>query len=306
MRWLLPVCIFNAGICSEGHLRVSVASPSPYPTPSWARNSSSLFVCAALLLFVCMRYSEWNCADLVSVFFDICGDTLCRSAIWFCRILQYLWWYAVPIWLWILPIFMMECCADLRPVPVFFDIYSDTLCRSVSVFFVLTRYSVPVTTFQDRTPSPPYPMFFSCRLETSARGKVASGRAAAERVITAPGCGETALCGRVCCLSRSKFNPATQCFPEPNSIPDRSLPGPMPPSSGVPGPHPPTKPQKPHRLHPAGPMPPPLASLSIPTKKRHPSSTLPSPKQKHLKQKPTAIAQLQLPERTDADLPLIF
>ena len=29
-----------------------------------------------------------------------------------------------------------------------------------------------------------------------------------------------------------------------------SLPGAMPPSSGVPQPHPPTKPQKPHRLHP--------------------------------------------------------
>ena len=36
-----------------------------------------------------------RCADLVSVFFDIYGGTLCRSGS--CT-LQYLWWYAVPIW----------------------------------------------------------------------------------------------------------------------------------------------------------------------------------------------------------------
>ena len=36
-----------------------------------------------------------RCADLVSGFFDIYGGTLCRSGS--CT-LQYLWWYAVPIW----------------------------------------------------------------------------------------------------------------------------------------------------------------------------------------------------------------
>ncbi len=67
-------------------------------------------MCAALLTFVCMlRYSEWNVvpiwflyssvlivvrwADLVPVFFDIYGDTLCRSG---SCILRYLWWYAEP------------------------------------------------------------------------------------------------------------------------------------------------------------------------------------------------------------------
>ena len=42
----------------------------------------------------------------------------------------------------------------------------------------------------------------------------------------------------------------------------------MPPSSGVPQPHPPTKPQKPHRLHPLpGPMPPPSGVPLHPNKK---------------------------------------
>ena len=73
--------------------------------------------------------------------------------------------------------------------------------------------------------------------------------------------------------SRPCRNNAVSRSPSSNH-PTESLPGAMPPSSGVPQPHPPTKPQKPHRLHPLpGPMPPPLASLSIPTKKTAPGSS---------------------------------
>ena len=90
----------------EGHLRVpQPEGPPPAPPPSWARKEFCVVVCAALLTFVCMmRYSEWNvvpiwflyssvlivvrCADLVPVFFDIYGCTLCRSGP---CILRYLW-----------------------------------------------------------------------------------------------------------------------------------------------------------------------------------------------------------------------
>ena len=90
----------------EGHLRVpQPEGPPPAPPPSWARKEFCGVVCAALLTFVCMmRYSEWNvvpiwflyssvlivvrCADLVPVFFDIYGGTLCRSGP---CILRYLW-----------------------------------------------------------------------------------------------------------------------------------------------------------------------------------------------------------------------
>ena len=60
-----------------------------------------------------------RCADLVPGFFDIYGDTLCRSAIWF----------------WDSSVLIVVRWADL--VPVFFDIYGDTLCRSR---FYIIRY----------------------------------------------------------------------------------------------------------------------------------------------------------------------
>ena len=90
----------------EGHLRVpQPEGPPPAPPPAWARKEVCGVVCAAVLTFVCMmRYSEWNvvpiwflyssvlivvrCADLVPVFFDIYGGTLCRSGP---CILRYLW-----------------------------------------------------------------------------------------------------------------------------------------------------------------------------------------------------------------------
>ena len=53
-----------------------------------------------------------RCADLFPVFFDIYGDTLCRSAIWF----------------WDSSVLIVVRCADL--VPVFFDTYRNILYQS--------------------------------------------------------------------------------------------------------------------------------------------------------------------------------
>ena len=121
---------FQCGKCEGRRSQSSAArTPSLALPPRWARKEFCVVVCAALLTFVCMmRYSEWNvvpiwflyssvlivvrCADLVPVFFDIYGGTLCRSGP---CILRYLWRYAVPI-------------CDL--VLGFFGTYSGTLCRS--------------------------------------------------------------------------------------------------------------------------------------------------------------------------------
>ena len=90
-----------------------------------------------------------RCADLVPVFFDIYGDTLCRSAIWFwdssvlmvvryadlqsgSGILRYLWWYAVPICDLVLGFFGTYGGMLCRSGSGFFDIYDGTLCRSGS------------------------------------------------------------------------------------------------------------------------------------------------------------------------------
>ena len=73
--------------------------------------------CVCCVVDFCLYASVLDverCADLVPGFFDIYGDTLCRSAIWSL--------YS--------SIFMVVRYADL--VPVFFDIYGDTLGRSSS------------------------------------------------------------------------------------------------------------------------------------------------------------------------------
>ena len=133
--WRYAGRIFNAGIC-RGKAISEFRSPKalplhPHPL-GHGRSSALLCVLRCWLLSVC------------------CGTqngTLCRSG--FC-ILRYLWWYAVPIWpcilrylwwyagpIWSLysSIFMVIHWADL--VPVFFDIYGDTLCRSR---FCILRY----------------------------------------------------------------------------------------------------------------------------------------------------------------------
>ena len=133
--WRYAGRIFNAGIC-RGKAISEFRSPKalplhPHPL-GHGRSSALLCVLRCWLLSVC------------------CGTqngTLCRSG--FC-ILRYLWWYAVPIWpcilrylwwyagpIWSLysSIFMVIHWADL--VPVFFDIYGDTLGRSC---FCILRY----------------------------------------------------------------------------------------------------------------------------------------------------------------------
>ena len=109
---------FQCGKCEGRRSQSSVArTPSLALPPRWARKEFCVVVCAALLTFVCMlRYSEWNavpiwflyssvlmvvrCADLVPVFLDIYGDTLCRAAIWF----------------WDSSVLMVVRCADLVSV----------------------------------------------------------------------------------------------------------------------------------------------------------------------------------------------
>ena len=107
LRWMaLRRSHFQCGKCEGRRSQSSAArTPSLALPPRWARKEFCVVVCTALLTFVCMlRYSEWNvvpiwflyssvlmvvrCADLVPVFFDIYGDTLCRSGP---CILRYLW-----------------------------------------------------------------------------------------------------------------------------------------------------------------------------------------------------------------------
>ena len=171
-------------------------TPSLALPPRWARKEFFIVVCAALLTFVCMlRYSEWNVvptwfldssifivvryADLVSGFFDIYTDTLCRSSFW---ILQYLWWYTAP---------------------------SGPGDSSILIGIFCTG-----PTFQDRTPSPlPSPvLFFSCRLEASARGRWHRAGLLRRRGDYYLGCGRRRYCGRVCCLSRRRVLALPQCF----------------------------------------------------------------------------------------------
>ena len=88
---------FQCGKCEGRRSQSSVArTPSLALPPRWARKEFCVVVCAALLTFVYMlRYSEWN---------------------------------VVPIWFLYSSVLMVVRWADL--VPVFFDIYGDTLGRS--------------------------------------------------------------------------------------------------------------------------------------------------------------------------------
>ena len=121
LRWMaLRRSHFQCGnMQGEGHLRVpQPEGPPPAPPPSWARKEFCVVVCAALLTFVCMlRYSEWNVVPIWFLYSSVlmvvrCADL--RSAIWF----------------WDSSVLIVVRWADL--VPVFFDIYGDTLGRSSS------------------------------------------------------------------------------------------------------------------------------------------------------------------------------
>ena len=111
-------------------------TPSLALPPRWARKEFCVVVCTALLTFVCMlRYWMWNVVPIwfldSSIFMAIRYADLQSDS----GILRYLWWYAVPIWSLYSSVLMVVRCADL--VPGFFDIYSDTLCRSR---FCILRY----------------------------------------------------------------------------------------------------------------------------------------------------------------------
>ena len=115
---------FQCGKCEGRRSQSSAArTPSLALPPRWARKEFCVVVCAALLTFVCMlRYSEWNVVPIWFLYSSVlmvvrCADL--RSAIWF----------------WDSSVLIVVRWADL--VPVFFDIYGDTLGRSR---FCILRY----------------------------------------------------------------------------------------------------------------------------------------------------------------------
>ena len=138
-------------------------------------------MCAALLTFFCMlRYSEWN---------------------------------VVPTWFLDSSIFMVVRWADL--VSGFFGTYSGMLSQSGSGdSSVLIGIFYTNLAFQDRTPSPlPSPvLFFSCRLEASARGRWHRAGLLRRRGDYYLGCERRRYCGRICCLSRRRVLTLPQCF----------------------------------------------------------------------------------------------
>ena len=143
---------FQCGKC-EGRRSQSSAARRPSPcTPTLLGTEGVLRCCVYCVVDFCLYDAVLRmdrCADLVPVFFDIYGDTLCRSAIWFwdssvlmvvryadlqsgSGILRYLWWYAVPICDLVLGFFGTYGGMLCRSGSGFFDIYDGTLCRSGS------------------------------------------------------------------------------------------------------------------------------------------------------------------------------
>ena len=89
--WRYACRIFNAGIC-RGKAISEFRSPRPSPcTPTLLGTEGVLRCCMYCVVDFCLYASVLDverCADLVSVFFDIYGDTLGRSS---SCILRYLW-----------------------------------------------------------------------------------------------------------------------------------------------------------------------------------------------------------------------
>ena len=120
LRWMaLRRSHFQCGKCEGRRSQSSAArTPSLALPPRWARKEFCVVVCAALLTFVCMlRYWMWNVVPIWFLYSSVlmvvrCADL--RSAIWF----------------WDSSVLIVVRWADL--VPVFFDIYGDTLGRSGS------------------------------------------------------------------------------------------------------------------------------------------------------------------------------
>ena len=185
--------------------------PSPC-TPTLLGTEGVLRCCVCCVVDFCLYAAVLKmerCADLVSVFFGTYGGTLGRSnpcilrylwwyagPIWPC-ILRYLWWYAGPIWSLYSSIFMVIRWAD--PVSVFFDTYRNILYQSDISGQNAQSASIPL-------------MFFSCRLEASARGRWHRAGLLRRRGDYYLGCGRRRYCGRGCCLSRRRVLALPQCF----------------------------------------------------------------------------------------------
>ena len=170
--------------------------PSPC-TPTLLGTEVVLRCCVCCVVDFCLYAAVLRmdrCADLASVFFGTYGGTLGRSGP---CILRYLWWYTGPTWFLYSSIFMVIRWAD--PVSVFFDTYRNILYQSDISGQDAKSASIPR-------------MFFSCRLEASARGRWHRAGLLRRRGDYYLGCGRRRYCGRVCCLSRRRVLALPQCF----------------------------------------------------------------------------------------------
>ena len=89
--WRYACRIFNAGIC-RGKAISEFRSPKALPLPPTLLGTEIVLrCCVCCVIDFCLYAAVFRmerCADLVSVFFDIYGDTLGRSS---SCILRYLW-----------------------------------------------------------------------------------------------------------------------------------------------------------------------------------------------------------------------
>ena len=122
---------------------------------------------------------------------------MCAALLTFVCMLRYSEWNVVPIWFLYSSVLIVVRCADL--VPVFFDTYRNILYQSD-------------ISGQDAQSAFIPRMFFSCRLEASARGRWHRAGLLRRRGDYYSGCGRRRYCGRVCCLSRRRVLTLPQCF----------------------------------------------------------------------------------------------
>ena len=165
-----------------------------------------------------LRYSEWDAVPIwVPGFFGIYSGMLYWAGF---RILQYLQWNVILSWFPNSSIFTVERYTNL--VSKLFNIYNESLFQS---FFWSLRYlrwdATPIQlpfhnprTGRPASASVPCPgfIFFSCRLEASARGRWHRAGLLRRRGDYYLGCGRRRYCGRACCLSRRRVLALPQCF----------------------------------------------------------------------------------------------
>ena len=133
---------------------------------------------------------------------------MCAALLTFVCMLRYSEWNAVPIWSLYSSVLIVVRCADL--VPVFFDTYRNILYQSDISGQDAQSASIPRMFF---------PVGWKRQPEEGGIG---------------PGC---------CHLPLASLNHIHLSKPQKKS-PTESLPGAMPPSSGIPQPHPPNKTSK--------------------------------------------------------------